>query len=88
MRAAQQISIFSMALRIMASPFCRYLDHTQRHTTAGMTPLKEWSTRGRDFYLQQTTRTQTSKHATGGIRAHNLNRQTYALERAATGTGK
>ena len=34
----------------MAS-FLRFLDHTQRHTTVGRTPLDEWSARRRDLYL-------------------------------------
>jgi len=28
-----------------------FLDHTQRHTTNGRTPLDEWSARRRDLYL-------------------------------------
>jgi len=28
-----------------------FLDHTQRRTTVGRTPLDEWSARRRDFYL-------------------------------------
>ena len=35
----------------MASPFTRFLDHTQRRTTVGRTPLDEWSPRRRDLYL-------------------------------------
>ena len=34
-----------------ASSFARFLDHTQRPTTAGRTPLDEWSARRRDLYL-------------------------------------
>jgi len=34
-----------------ASSFTRFLDHTQRRTTVGMTPLDEWSARRRDLYL-------------------------------------
>ena len=38
--------------RIMASSFLmRFLDHTQRRTTVGRTPLDEWSARRRDLYL-------------------------------------
>jgi hypothetical protein len=29
-------------LRVLASPFLRFLDHTQGHTTVGRTPLDEW----------------------------------------------
>jgi len=34
-----------------ASSFTRFLDHTQRRTTLGRTPLNEWSARRRDLYL-------------------------------------
>jgi hypothetical protein len=34
-----------------ASSFTRFLDHTQRRTTVGETPLGEWSARHRDLYL-------------------------------------
>jgi hypothetical protein len=35
----------------MTSSFLRFLDHTQRRTTVGRTPLDEWSARRRDLYL-------------------------------------
>jgi len=35
----------------MASSFTRFLDHTQRRTAVGRTPLYEWSARRRDLYL-------------------------------------
>ena len=35
----------------MASSFTKFLDHTQRHTTVGRTPLDEWSARRIDLYL-------------------------------------
>ena len=31
--------------------FLMFLDHTQRRSTVGRTPLDEWSVRRRDFYL-------------------------------------
>ena len=31
--------------------FLMFLDHTQRHTTVGRTPLDEWSALRRDLYL-------------------------------------
>ena len=34
-----------------ASSFTRFLDHTERRTTVGRTPLEEWSARRRDLYL-------------------------------------
>ena len=46
--------------RAMASSFLRFLDHTQRRTTVGRTPLDEWSARRRDFYL--TTHNTHNKH--------------------------
>ena len=48
--------------RAMASSFTRFLDHTQRHTTVGRTPLDEWSAPRTDLYL--------TKHSTH-------NRHTY-----------
>ena len=38
--------------RAMTSSFLRFLDHTQRRTTVGRTPLDEWSARRRDLYLK------------------------------------
>ena len=38
-----------------ASPFARFLDHTQRRNTVGRTPLDEWSARRRDVYLTTHT---------------------------------
>ena len=37
--------------RVMASSLLRFLDHTQRRSTVGRTPLDEWSARRRDLYL-------------------------------------
>jgi len=42
-----------------ASSLTRFLDHTQRRTTVGRTPLDEWSPRRRDPYLTTHNR-QTS----------------------------
>ena len=36
---------------IYANPFLMFLDHTQRWTTVGRTPLDEWSAHCRDLYL-------------------------------------
>jgi len=77
--------------RVMASSFLRFLDHTQRRTTLGRTPLDEWSTHRRDLYLtthnihnRQTSMTPVWFESTisAGERS-----QTYALDGAATGTG-
>jgi hypothetical protein len=47
-----------------ASSFTRFLDHTQRRTTVGRTPLDEWSARHRDLYLDNTQHSQqTNIHA-------------------------
>jgi len=37
--------------RAMATSVLRFLDHTQRRTTVGRTPLDEWSARRRDLYV-------------------------------------
>jgi len=37
------------------SSFTKFLDHTQRRTTVGRTPLDEWSARRRDLYLTTLT---------------------------------
>ena len=73
----------------MVSSFTLSVDHTQRRTRVRRTPLDEWSTRRKGLYLT-THNTQTSKTPTrfeptipAGERPHN-----YALDRAATGTGK
>ena len=51
----------------MASSFTRFLDHTQRRTTVGRTPLDEWSARHRDLYLttHNTHNRETSMHPVG-----------------------
>ena len=46
--------------RAMASTFLRFLDHTQRRTTVGRTPLDKWSARRRDLYL--TTHNTQNRH--------------------------
>ena len=74
-----------------ASSFTRFLDHIRRRTTVGRT-LDERSPRSRDIYLtiHNTHNRQTSMAPVGfepttpaGERP-----QTYALDRAATGTGR
>jgi hypothetical protein len=47
----------------MASSSTRFLDHTQRRTTVGRTPLDEWSARRRDLYLTTHNTQQTNIHA-------------------------
>jgi hypothetical protein len=50
--------------RVTASSFLRFLDHTQRRTTVGMTPLDEWSACRKDLYLKthNTHNRQTSMY--------------------------
>ena len=76
---------------VMASSFLRFLDHTQRRTTFGRTPLDEWSARLRDLYLtiHNTHKRQTSMPPVGfePTISEGERPQTYALDRAATGTG-
>ena len=64
-----------------APSFTRFLDHTQRHTTLGRTPLDEWSARRRDFYV--TTHNTHDRHPcpsppTDGIRTRNPSRRAAA----------
>ena len=76
----------------IASSRTRFLDHTQRRVKVGRTPLDEWSFRRRDLYLttHNTHNRQTSMPPVGfkpTISAAERPK-TYALDRAATGTGK
>ena len=45
--------------RLMSSSFLMFLDHTQRHTTVGRTPLDEWAAPRTDLYV--------TKHSTHSI---------------------
>ena len=59
--------------RVMASSFLRFLDHTQRPTTVGRTPLYEWSARRIDLYLTTPdTHNRQISMPPGGIRTHDL----------------
>ena len=77
--------------RAMASSFLRFLDHTQRRTTVGRTPLDVWSARRRDLYLvtHNTHNRQTYMPPVGFEPTISAGErpQTYPLDRAATGTG-
>ena len=57
-----------------ASVYTRFLDHTQRRTTVGRSPLGEWSALPDKTQPSQ----QTNIHASGGIRTHNLSRRAAA----------
>ena len=77
--------------RVMTSSFLMFLDHTQRRTTVGRTPLDEWWARRRDLYptTHDTHNRQTSMTPVGFEPTISAGKrpQTYALDRAATGTG-
>jgi hypothetical protein len=68
-----------------------FLDHTQRRTTVGRTPLGEWSARRRDVYLttHNTHNRQISMPLVGFEPTISAGErpQTYASDRMATGTG-
>jgi len=74
-----------------ASSFTRFLDHTQGHTTVGRTPPGERAARHRDLYMtiHNTHNSQTSMPPVGFKPTISTGErpQTYALDRAATGTG-
>ena len=63
----------------MEHPFLMFLDHTQRRTTVGRSPLDEWSARPRDLYLiiHNTHNRQTSMPPSR-IRTHDLSRWAVA----------
>ena len=68
-----------------------FLDHTRRRTTVGRTPLDERSARHRDLYLttHNIHKRKTSMPPVGCETTIPAGEwpQTYALDRAATGTG-
>jgi len=76
---------------VIASSFTRLLDHTQRRTTVGSTPLDEWSARRIDLYLRthKSHNRQTSMPPVGYKPTISAGERpkTFALDRAATGTG-
>ena len=67
-----------------------FLDHTQRRSTVGRTPLDELSARRRDLYLttHNNHNRQTSKPLVGFEPTISASEgpQSYPLDRAATGT--
>ena len=74
-----------------ASSFTRFLDHTRQRATVGRTPLDEQSARPRDLYLttHNTHNRKISMPPVGFEPTISPGEwpQTYALDRAATGTG-
>jgi hypothetical protein len=71
--------------------FARFLNHIQRRTTVGKTPLDESSARHGDLYLKthNAHKRQTSMPPVGFKTKISAGErpQTYTLDRAATGTG-
>jgi len=71
--------------------FLRFLDHTQRRVTFGRTHLDEWSARRRDLNLTKhnsnNRQTYTPPAGFAPTTSAGERPQTYALYRAATGTG-
>jgi len=69
---------------VMTYSFMRFVNHTQRRTRVGRTPLDEWSARRRDLCLT------THKHKCPRRDSNSISEeeqpQTYALDRAATRT--
>ena len=68
-----------------------FLDHTQRRTTVGRTPLDEWSVRRRDLYL--TTHNTHNKHPCPRRDSNPQSQQASGrrptpLDRAVAGTGR
>jgi hypothetical protein len=61
------------------SSFMRFLDHTQRRTTVGRTPLDEWSARRIDLYLTtQNNHNRQTSMPTMGFEPTNLSRRAGA----------
>jgi len=74
----------------MASSFLRFLDHIQRRTTVGRTPLDVISSSQRPLPDNTQHSQQTNIRAPVGFKptiSAGERPQTYALDRAATGTG-
>ena len=63
--------------RVMAFSHVRFLDHTQRRTTAGGIPPNEWSARRRNLW-QHTTLTKDRHPCPDGIQTHNPSRRVGA----------
>jgi hypothetical protein len=89
-----EVCLFVLAQRphcVRAFSLTRFLDHTQRRTTVGRTPLDEWSAYRRDLYLttHNTHNRQTFMPPVGFKPTISAGEQpqTYALDHAATGTG-
>jgi hypothetical protein len=77
--------------RVMTPLSWGFLDHTQRRTTVGRTPLEEWSARRRDLYLttHNTLNRQTFMSPVGFEPTISAGEQpqAHALDRADNATG-
>jgi hypothetical protein len=77
--------------RARTASFVRFVDHTQRHSTVGRTPLDDGSARRRNLYLttHNTPKRQTPMPPAGFEPAvlPSERPQTLALDRSATGIG-
>ena len=69
---------FTTHLRVLASSFLRFRDHTHWRTTVCRTPLEEGSARRRDLYLTTQHVQQTNIYAPSGIRTRYLSRRSSA----------
>ena len=75
-------------IRARAASFFRLLDHTQRHTTVGETPLDEESARLRHLYLTTHNIQETDIHTPAEFEPvipATYRPQTLALDRSASG---
>ena len=76
--------------RAITSSFLRFLDHTQRRTTVGRTPLDERSARRRDVYPTTHNHNRRTSMPPVGFEptlSASERPQICVLDRAATGTG-
>ena len=75
---------------VMASSFLRFIDHTQRRTTDGRTPLDEWSALRRYLFLTTHNSHNRQTYMTLAGFEHSIpvseRPQTHAIDRAFTGT--
>ena len=67
---------FATAPLWAVTSFTKFLDHTQRRTAVGRTPLDEWSTSRRDLHLAtHNTHNRKTSMPPGGTWTHNLSRR-------------
>ena len=75
----KRLSLFVFGTTGPIGPFTRFLDHTQRRTSVGRTPLGEWLARLREPLPDDTQHSQQADiNAPGGIRMHNRSRRAAA----------